>query len=369
MPDRPMIEIQNVSKFYGIYKALDDVSLTIGEGEFFSLLGPSGCGKTTLLRSIAGFETPTAGEIFIDGAPSLALPPNKRPTNMVFQNYAIFPHLDVAENVAYGLKRLKLSPEDERKRVGDALDQVRLSSLGKRKAHELSGGQRQRVALARALVMRPKVLLLDEPLSALDKKLREEMQVELRTLQKAVGITFILVTHDQYEALALSDRIAVMFGGRIAQIATPKEIYQRPRTRKVADFLGGMNFLKAKVLGEQGNAVSVDAARFGAVNLDKPHGFAAENGHVTVGIRPERLRLLWDNDRAPHELAGRIENRAYFGEVTHLTVGVDGLEQPLSMVETNDHGADDLPIGAEIRLAYDPDAFVLLAEDEAVRRV
>jgi spermidine/putrescine transport system ATP-binding protein len=365
MPDRAMIQIENVSKFYGIYKALDDVSLSIGEGEFFSLLGPSGCGKTTLLRSIAGFETPTAGEIYIDGAPSLALPPNRRPTNMVFQNYAIFPHL----NVAYGLKRLRLSPEEEKKRVGDALDQVRLTGFGQRKAHELSGGQRQRVALARALVIRPKVLLLDEPLSALDKKLREEMQVELRTLQKAVGITFILVTHDQYEALALSDRIAVMFGGRIAQIATPKEIYQRPRTRKVADFLGGMNFLKAKVLGEQADAVSVDAARFGAVKLDKPQGFSAANGHVTVGIRPERLRLLWDDDRAPHELTGRIENRAYFGEVTHLTVGVDGLEQPLSMVETNNFGADDLPVGAEIRLAYDPDAFVLLAEDPPVSRV
>jgi spermidine/putrescine transport system ATP-binding protein len=369
MPDRAMIQIEKVSKFYGIYKALDDVSLSIGEGEFFSLLGPSGCGKTTLLRSIAGFETPTAGEIYIDGVPSLALPPNRRPTNMVFQSYAIFPHLDVAENVAYGLKRLKLSPQEEKKRVGDALDMVRLSGLGQRKAHELSGGQRQRVALARALVMRPKVLLLDEPLSALDKKLREEMQVELRTLQKAVGITFILVTHDQYEALALSDRIAVMFGGRIAQIASPKEIYQRPRTRKVADFLGGMNFLNARVLGEQANAVSVDAARFGAVNLVKPQGFAAANGHVTVGIRPERLRLLWDDDHAPHELTGRIKNRAYFGEVTHLTVGIDGLEQPLSMVETNNFGADDLPVGAEIRLAYDPDAFVLLAEDPPVSRM
>ena len=160
-----------------------------------------------------------------------------------------------------------------------------------------------------------------------------------------------------------------MFGGRIAQVASPKEFYQRPRTRKVADFLGGMNFLKAKVLGEQGNTVSLDAARFGAVSLDKPHGFAATDGHVTVGIRPERLRLLWDDDRAPHELSGRVENRAYFGEVTHLTVGVDGLEQPLSMVETNNSGADDLPIGAEIRLAYDPDAFVLLAEDAPVSRV
>jgi spermidine/putrescine transport system ATP-binding protein len=318
---------------------------------------------------IAGFDNPTTGSIHIDGQPMDGIAANRRPTNMVFQSYAIFPHLNVEQNVAYGLKRLRLEASEEKRRVEEALGQVSLTGLGRRGATELSGGQRQRVALARALVMRPKVLLLDEPLSALDKKLREQMQVELRRLQQAVGITFILVTHDQYEALALSDRIAVMFGGRIAQIAGPKEIYQRPRTRKVADFLGGMNFLKAKVLGEQGNAVSVDAARFGAVNLDKPQGFAATNGHVTVGIRPERLRLLWDDDRAPHELAGRIENRAYFGEVTHLAVGVDGLEQPLSLVETNNFGADDLPVGAEIRLAYDPEAFVLLAEDPPVTRV
>ncbi|QRM56968.1 ABC transporter ATP-binding protein [Sinorhizobium sp. BG8] len=364
-----MISIEHVSKFYGAYKALDDVSLEIGEGEFFSLLGPSGCGKTTLLRSIAGFDVPSNGEIRIDGVPSVLVPANRRPTNMVFQNYAIFPHLDVGENVAYGLKRMNLGAQEERRRVSDALDQVRLSGLDKRKAHELSGGQRQRVALARALVMRPKVLLLDEPLSALDKKLREQMQVELRTLQKAVGITFILVTHDQYEALALSDRIAVMFGGRIAQVATPKEIYQRPRTRKVADFLGGMNFLHGRVLDEQSASVSVDAARFGRIDLAKPQGFVANGGDVTLGIRPERLRLLWDNDRAPNELSGRVENRAYFGEVTHLTIGVDGLEQPLSMIETNDYGADDLPVGAEIRLAYDPEAFVLLAEDPPVARM
>ena len=369
MSERPMIAIANVSKYYGIYKALDDVSLEIAEGEFFSLLGPSGCGKTTLLRSIAGFDVPSDGEIYIDGVASTLLPANKRPTNMVFQSYAIFPHLDVGENVAYGLKRLKLGAVEEKRRVDEALGMVRLDGLDKRKAHELSGGQRQRVALARALVMRPKVLLLDEPLSALDKKLREEMQVELRTLQKQVGITFILVTHDQYEALALSDRIAVMFGGKIAQIATPKDIYQRPRTRKVADFLGGINFLSGTLTGEQAGEVSIEAARFGTINIAKPQGFAANDGRVTLGIRPERLRLLWDDDRAEHELKGRVENRAYFGEVTHLTIGVDGLEQPLSMVETNDYGADDLPVGAEIRLAYDPDAFVLLAEDQAVERV
>ncbi len=362
MADKPMIEIDAVSRYYGIYKALDDVSLDIGAGEFFSLLGPSGCGKTTLLRSIAGFDTPTAGDIRIDGQSAIGVPPNRRPTNMVFQNYAIFPHLNVEENVAYGLKRLKLGTDEERQRVGKALEQVRLSALGKRKAHELSGGQRQRVALARALVMRPKVLLLDEPLSALDKKLREEMQVELRSLQKAVGITFVLVTHDQYEALAMSDRIAVMFGGRIAQVATPKEIYQHPLTRQVADFLGGMNFMKAKITGESGINLSVETARFGHVTVIKPRGFSASNGQATIGIRPERLRVLWDDAKAECEVQGQVVDRHYFGEITHLIVDVPGLEKPLSVSETNNFGADDIPVGAPIRLAYDPDALVALAD-------
>ena len=369
MPDKPMISISGVSKFYGIYKALDDVSLDIAGGEFFSLLGPSGCGKTTLLRMIAGFDTPSDGSIAIDGEDTTDLPPNKRPTNMVFQNYAIFPHLNVEDNVAYGLKRQRLAKDEEGRRVGEALEQVRLTGLGKRKANELSGGQRQRVALARALVLKPKVLLLDEPLSALDKKLREQMQVELRSLQKAVGITFILVTHDQYEALAMSDRIAVMFGGKIAQLATPKELYQHPRTRKVADFLGGMNFISSTVDADGGSTLTVMAERFGKITLPKPDGFDTSDNVATLGIRPERLRLLWDNDTAPNMVSGIVKDRHYFGETTHLTIGIDGLAAPLHTVETNNFGADDLPIGAEVRLAYDPDAFVLLADDEKIQRV
>lgn len=369
MSDMPMIAISGVNKFYGIYKALTDVSIDIAAGEFFSLLGPSGCGKTTLLRSIAGFETPSSGDISIDGQSMIGVPPNLRPTNMVFQSYAIFPHLNVEENVSYGLKRLKLGAVEERRRVGDALDQVRLDHLGKRRGHELSGGQRQRVALARALVLRPKVLLLDEPLSALDKKLREEMQSELRALQKAVGITFVLVTHDQYEALALSDRIAVMFGGRIAQVATPKELYQHPLTRMTADFLGGMNFLSGKVTEKVGDTLSVETERFGRLRLAAAACGGRPGDHVTLGIRPERLRLLWDGEHADHELQGRVTDRAYFGETTHLSVRVDGVEQPLSMIETNTYGADDLPIGASIRLAYDPEAFVALADDEAEDRI
>ncbi|MDH6266350.1 spermidine/putrescine transport system ATP-binding protein [Rhizobium sp. SG_E_25_P2] len=363
-----MIEIRQVNKSYGIYKALIDIDLTIASGEFFSLLGPSGCGKTTLLRSIAGFEHPSSGEIRIDGEEVSARPPNHRPVNMVFQNYAIFPHLDVADNIAYGLKRLRLDPMEEKRRIGEALEQVRLGPLGKRKSHELSGGQRQRVALARALVLRPKVLLLDEPLSALDKKLREEMQFELRQLQKTVGITFVLVTHDQYEALAMSDRIAVMFDGRIAQVATPKEIYQRPLTRRIAAFLGGMNFLAADIVADQGAELVVRTAKFGETRLEKPRGFQAEGGRAMIGIRPERLRILWEGDTDAHSLSARVINRAYFGEITHLDVAIEGLAQPVTLIETNAFGADDLPVGAEVRLAYDPDGFVLLGDDASQSR-
>ncbi|MGE0500828.1 MAG: ABC transporter ATP-binding protein [Rhizobiaceae bacterium] len=358
-----MIEIAGVTRSYGEFRALDDANLTINEGEFFSLLGPSGCGKTTLLRMIAGFDTPTEGTISIDGQPMVGIPANRRPTNMVFQSYAIFPHLNVEQNVAYGLKRLMLGEAEEKRRVDEALAQVSLNGLGKRRATELSGGQRQRVALARALVMRPKVLLLDEPLSALDKKLREAMQVELRRLQKAVGITFVLVTHDQYEALGMSDRIAVMFGGKIAQIAAPKEIYQRPVNRQVADFLGGMNFIRATIVEENGSAITLDTSGFGRVKTEKPRGgLTRQGGEATLGIRPERLRVLWDQETAKHQLAGKVVDRHYFGEITHLIVSVDGMEKPLSVSETNDFGADDLPLGAAIRLGYDPDALVALAD-------
>jgi spermidine/putrescine transport system ATP-binding protein len=362
MSDRPMIEIRSVTRSYGTFKALDDATVTIREGEFFSLLGPSGCGKTTLLRMIAGFDTPTSGTISIDGQPMAGIPANRRPTNMVFQSYAIFPHLNVEQNVAYGLKRLRLDRNEERRRVEEALAIVSLTGLGARGATELSGGQRQRVALARALVMRPKVLLLDEPLSALDKKLREQMQVELRRLQQAVGITFVLVTHDQYEALAMSDRIAVMFGGRIAQIAAPKEIYQRPANRQVADFLGGMNFIKAEIVEDAGETIVVETQGFGRVRTSKPEAHAKTGSAATVGIRPERLRVLWDDATAKHEVAGTVVERHYFGEITHLIVEIPGMESPLSVTETNDFGADDLPIGAPIRLGYDPDALVAMAD-------
>jgi len=360
MAARPMIDIVHVVKRFGSFTALDDVSAVINEGEFFSLLGPSGCGKTTLLRTIGGFEAPTSGTIRIGGQDMTGIPANLRPTNMVFQSYAIFPHLNVAENVAYGLKKLKLGREEEGRRVAEALAQVALTGLGQRMGNQLSGGQRQRVALARALVLRPKVLLLDEPLSALDKKLREQMQVELRNLQRAVGITFVLVTHDQYEALGMSDRIAVMFGGRIAQIAAPQEIYQRPADCAVASFLGGMNFLTARDVRASGAEISAEMPGFGRLACRMPEAVKPDPDKAVFGIRPERLRILWDNDRSENELAGQVVDRHYFGEMTNLMVRIDGQDAPLSVVETNDFGADDIPIGSAVRIAWDRDALVAM---------
>jgi spermidine/putrescine transport system ATP-binding protein len=358
---RPMIEIRGASRRFGAVQALGAVDLAIAEGEFFSLLGPSGCGKTTLLRLVAGFQEPSTGSIMIDGQPMAGVPPERRPTNMVFQSYAIFPHLSVAQNVAYGLRRLRLGRAEEEARVAAALAQVALTGLGERRAHELSGGQRQRVALARALILRPKVLLLDEPLSALDKKLREQMQVELRGLQRRLGITFVLVTHDQYEALAMSDRLAVMFDGRIAQVDTPKAVYQRPASRRVADFLGGINILEGTLVGRRAGLMRVEVPAFGVLEAaDLPH--LPDRAPVALGIRPERLRILWDGAASMREIGGTVRDRQYFGEITSLTVEVPGLPAPLLVTEANTYGADDLPLGAPLRLSWDPDALVPLPE-------
>lgn len=360
MTTSPMIEIRNIDKNFGTFRALDTLNATIGEGEFFSLLGPSGCGKTTLLRMIGGFDDPSSGEILIGGTSMAGIPPNLRPTNMVFQSYAIFPHLNVAENIAYGLKRLRLGRAEEEKRVKEALDQVELSELGPRMGNQLSGGQRQRVALARALVMRPKVLLLDEPLSALDKNLREQMQVELRHLQRQIGITFVLVTHDQYEALSMSDRIAVMFGGQIAQIAEPKEIYQNPATRQVADFLGGMNFLTSSHLSVNGKNFAATLPGIGDITGHLAGKTISDPANAIIGIRPERLRIVWEGETADPIVTGKVADRNYFGEVTSLAVNIEGQNQHLSIVETNDFGADDIPVGSDIRITYDRDAFIVM---------
>jgi len=302
--------------------AVDNVSLQIHDGEFYSLLGPSGCGKTTTLRMIAGFEFPTEGDVSIHGKPMGLTPPYLRNTNMVFQNYALFPHMTIARNVAFGMEMKKVSKAEVRRRVQEALDMVRLSGYGPRKPNQLSGGQQQRVALARALVNRPEVLLLDEPLGALDLKLRKEMQIELKTLQREVGITFVYVTHDQEEALTMSDRIAVMHRGKVLQEGSPTEIYERPNCRFVADFIGETNFLDGVVQEQQGQRVTVlVAGRLPiVVQVDQD---VAPGREVTVAVRPEKIQLRPYQAGSDHNsLPCRVEQMVYVGNDTHFHVRV-----------------------------------------------
>ena len=361
MNDRIIIEIDRVTRKFGEFIALDDVSLKIREGEFFSLLGPSGCGKTTLLRQIGGFDDPTSGAIRIDGQDMTGVPANRRPTNMVFQNYAIFPHLTVAQNVAYGLRKLRLDRRERERRVKEALAQVDMAHLGARRSNEISGGQRQRVALARALIMRPKVLLLDEPLSALDKKLREQMQVELRHLQRQVGITFILVTHDQEEALTMSDRIAVMFGGRIAQCDRPEEIYQHPRSRAVAEFIGGMNFLQAAVLREGEDVIEVDVAGFGRAEVRKPAGVTFNGTGLTIGARPERMTLVFEGESGHNRtVEGTVVEASYYGDMTYYSIAVGTLDKPVVVSMRNTIGRRSLQPGEKVQVGWAPESLVPL---------
>ena len=356
-----MIEFRDVQKYYGDYHALRGINASIRAGEFFSLLGPSGCGKTTLLRTIAGFEDISSGAVLIDGKDAAQIPANKRPTNMVFQSYAIFPHLTVEENVGFGLRRAALSKDELGRRVGDALAMVGLTGFGKRAAHALSGGQRQRVALARALILKPKVLLLDEPLSALDKKMREQMQMELIKLQRQVGITFILVTHDQEEALVMSDRIAVMFEGQIAQLDDPETLYRRPKTRQVADFIGTMNFLPATVLSEAPGGCEVEVAGLGRCQIAADQAPSGRSGQdTTVGFRPETLTILYDGQAASvRETPGTVEEVVYYGDMTYYDVKLDGVSSPVRLSMRNVPGRPVLDIGARARVAWSPDALVL----------
>ncbi|MFM2365535.1 MAG: hypothetical protein RIR95_142 [Pseudomonadota bacterium] len=356
-----MIEFRDVHKYYGDYHALRGISATIQAGEFFSLLGPSGCGKTTLLRTIAGFEGITSGVVLIDDKDMADVPANKRPTNMVFQSYAIFPHLTVAENVGFGLRKDPRSKAEKATAVSEALEMVGLKGYGSRSAHALSGGQRQRVALARALILKPKVLLLDEPLSALDKKMREQMQMELIKLQRQVGITFILVTHDQEEALVMSDRIAVMFEGEIAQLADPETLYRRPATRKVADFIGTMNFLPATILSEKDGKVEVDAEGFGKLTLNADQVMGANSeGAASVGFRPETLTILFEGQTATdRESKATVEEVVYYGDMTYYDIRLEGSAKPMRLSMRNVFGRPVLDIGTETRVAWSPGALVL----------
>jgi spermidine/putrescine transport system ATP-binding protein len=340
-----MIEFKDVHKYYGDYHALRGINGTIKAGEFFSLLGPSGCGKTTLLRTIAGFEDISSGVIMIDGKNMAGVAANTRPTNMVFQSYAIFPHMSVAENVGFGLRKDPRSKAEKARAVEEALEMVGLKGFGGRAAHALSGGQRQRVALARALILKPKVLLLDEPLSALDKKMREHMQVELIKLQRQVGITFILVTHDQEEALVMSD---------------PETLYRRPATRKVADFIGTMNFIPAAILSEAGDKVEVDAKGLGKVALDIAQAPAKTGESPVVGLRPETLTLLYDDQKAPErETDGVIDEVIYFGDMTYYDVYLGGTDVEVRLSMRNVPGRPVLDVGTKVRVAWSPSALVL----------
>ncbi|WP_050525634.1 ABC transporter ATP-binding protein [Pseudorhodobacter aquimaris] len=356
-----MIAFQDVHKYYSDYHALRGITATIKAGEFFSLLGPSGCGKTTLLRTIAGFEGISAGAVMIDGKNMAGVPANQRPTNMVFQSYAIFPHLTVGENVGFGLRRAGLAKAELAAKVDEALAMVGLKGYGARAAHALSGGQRQRVALARALILKPKVLLLDEPLSALDKKMREQMQVELIRLQRQVGITFILVTHDQEEALVMSDRIAVMFEGEIAQLADPETLYRRPNSRRVAEFIGTMNFLPAQVISEAGGKIEVEAKGFGRATLDAEQAPGASSGEgPAVGFRPETLTILFEGQTATdRETTATIEEVVYFGDMTYYDVRLEGTDKAVRISMRNVFGRPVLDIGARTRVAWSPGALVL----------
>ena len=330
------IMVDGITKTFGSVVAVDNINLEIKQGEFFSLLGASGCGKTTLLRLLAGFEKPDKGRIFIEGEDITYLIPNKRPTNMVFQNYAIFPHMDVASNIGYGLRKEKLSNKELHHRIDHYLELIKLSGYGNRKADQLSGGQRQRVALARALIMQPKVLLLDEPLGALDKQLRANMQIELRLLQKDVGITFVFVTHDQEESLSMSDRVAVMSNGKILQVSSPDELYEKPENEEVANFIGTINFFDATISSTNNGIYSLKSKYLGMIQTNCKNNVYSTGEEVLVGIRPEKLNLHVNKpEQDSGIIEGIVENISYLGERSHYYVKIDGLSKSVSVSSQN----------------------------------
>jgi spermidine/putrescine transport system ATP-binding protein len=356
----------DVRKQFGGVVAVDGVSLMVEQGEFITLLGPSGCGKTTTLRMIGGFEYPTSGAITILGREMVGLPPYRRPVNTVFQNYALFPHLTVAQNIGYGLEMARVSRDERKRRVAQALEMVRLPHVERRMPAELSGGQQQRVALARALVNRPAVLLLDEPLGALDLKLRKAMQLELKSLNREVGATFVYVTHDQEEALTMSDRIAVMNEGRILQLGTPTEIYERPRSRFVADFIGQTNFLAgtlARVVGETGE---VEIPGSVVVRGRLPPG-GIQTRSVTVAVRPERVSLAADfgPDGTPstwNRLAGTVADVIYLGTHTQVVVALPAGGEVTVHRQNRTGGDGGVQPGENVLVAFDPASATILVD-------
>ncbi len=359
------IDVRNTSKIYGRDRehgvvALDQVSLTIEDNEFFTLLGPSGCGKTTLLRLIAGFEQPTHGEILLFGEHLEGLPPYKRPVNTVFQHYALFPHMTVAENISFGLEMLEKPADEIKPIVDEVLGLVQMEKLADRKTDQLSGGQQQRVALARALAPRPKVLLLDEPLSALDFKLRKEMQVELKRLQSETGITFIFVTHDQEEALAMSDRVAVMRDGLILQVGDPSEIYDRPAKRFVADFIGDINILRGSVVSSQGDKARVRLETGYEGDAGLPPGADDLGDAVSVAIRPEQLSFV--DDAVAADLSGSIQHISYFGSGFDYEIRIPSGETVTLQQQNRGAGQHDYAIGDEVHIAVGVNSMQILSD-------
>lgn len=366
----PVIEFRGVTKRYGNVVATDAMSLAVTKGEFLSFLGPSGCGKTTSLRLIAGFEAPTEGDVLLDGEIVNQVPAYKRPVNMVFQHYALFPHFNVADNIAYGLRQRapKPSATEIARQVDEMLELVQLSGFQQRRIWEMSGGQQQRVALARALINRPKVLLLDEPLAALDRKLRREMQIELQTLQRNVGITFILVTHDQEEALSMSDRVCLMRQGRIVQIGSPRELYDHPANRYVADFVGKSNFFEGIVTdaSREGISVKLDTGTLLKAAADKT-GSASTGGRVSVSVRPEQMVAVRDRKRLPSQpglvAEARVINRIFLGEHTEYLLRSTELGEFLVLSpRQNELGERPFDIGETVHAGFSRESALVLGE-------
>ncbi len=359
---KTLIRFEGITKRFGALTAVDGVTLDINDGEFFCLLGPSGCGKSTLLRMLAGFEAPDRGRILLDGRDIAGDPPHRRPLNMMFQSYALFPHLTVAGNIAYGLKQSGMGRADMGPRVDEMLQLVRLPDLGARYPAQISGGQRQRVALARALARNPRVLLLDEPLGALDRRLREETQAELKSLQHRLGTTFIMVTHDQDEAMSMADRIGVMEAGRMAQVGDPRELYERPATRFVATFLGDVNLAEARVVGRSGGLVQVKTAWSSQpIHVGPTPGGRDSGASATLAVRPEKVTIAADAEAGPgpNRLPGRILGESYLGGGTIYRVET-APGHVLRVSRSNATGGCALVEGASVTLAFSPQSAMLL---------
>ncbi|MCP4186924.1 MAG: ABC transporter ATP-binding protein [Gammaproteobacteria bacterium] len=364
------IEFRSVTKRFEDVVAVDNVSLKVERGAFFSFLGPSGCGKTTSLRLIAGFDQPSEGDVYIGGKSVVGIPSHKRPVNMVFQQYALFPHMDVADNIGYGLRQRDPKPARQEilKRVDQTLEMVRLSGYGKRRVWELSGGQQQRVALARALINHPTCLLLDEPLAALDRKLRREMQIELQTLQREVGITFILVTHDQEEALSMSDRICIMREGQIIQSGSPRELYDEPINRYVADFVGKTNFIDGDVVDAIGPLVSIKSESGQVFSGSQPPGAPpiANGNKACVAVRPEMITItnIGETSNATNiTINGQVVNRIFLGEHTEYLVATEGCGEVMVLSPKSIESANrSFEPGDHVSVSWGPEAALIIGD-------